>query len=257
MIDYTETEPTENEPILFIHGIGASRWMWWQQAEAFTDYQLIMVDLPGHGKSAATPWVSLADTIDQIAQHVIKMRSVHVVGISLGGHVALELAKHYPEKILSIFISGITVQPMNFQFLMKLQSRLVQRNIKNDRYLLKLAREYYYLPEEKITDFITNYQLLTSETYETIWKEIMPFRLNESYEQITIPCFITAGSKESRGIVKSVEIAPAVIPNATGRLISGARHAWPVQEAPLFNRILREWLVHHHDRSNSRVKCNK
>ena len=89
MIAYSESSFTEAEPILFIHGLGASRWMWWQQERAFSDHQLIMVDLPGHGKSAAIPWVSLTDTAAQIAHQVIKDRAVHVVGLSLGGHGAL------------------------------------------------------------------------------------------------------------------------------------------------------------------------
>src|SRR5690606_6637112 len=146
MIAYSESSFTEAEPILFIHGLGASRWMWWQQESAFSDRQLIMVDLPGHGKSATIPWVSLTDTAAQIAHQVIKDRAVHVVGLSLGGHVALELAKHCPEKVLSLFISGITVKPLRFGFLLKLQSLAVQRNIHNTSHLEKLAHEYYRLP---------------------------------------------------------------------------------------------------------------
>ncbi|HSP21255.1 MAG TPA: alpha/beta hydrolase [Planococcus sp. (in: firmicutes)] len=247
MIDYEESAFNGNESILFIHGIGASRWMWWQQEVAFPDYQVILADLPGHGKSVSTPWKGLADTTDLIAQHVIKNRRVHVVGISLGGHVALELAKRYPEKVLSLFISGITVKPMHFQFLLKLQSRLVQRGIQNERYLAKLAREHYHLPQDKIADFITNYQLLTPETYETIWKEIVKFRLDESYGDIAAPCLIAAGDKESHGILESVEIAPQFISTAVGKLIPGAQHDWPVQHAHQFNQMLREWLVHHND----------
>lgn len=243
MVDYEETAFNGNESILFLHGLGASRWMWWQQVAAFPDYQIILADLPEHGKSVSTPWKSLADTTDLIANHVIKNRKVHIAGISLGGHVALEIAKRYPEKVLSLFISGITVKPMHFQFLLKVQSRLIQRGIRNEQYLAKLAREHYHLPPDKIADFITNYQLLTPETYETIWKEIMQFRLDESYGDIAAPCLFAAGDKESRGILDSVELAPHFMPTAAGKLIPGANHDWPVQQAQLFNRMLREWLV--------------
>ena len=243
MIDYKETEYSGKESILFIHGLGASRWMWWQQDAAFTDYHVITVDLPGHGKSVSTPWISLADTTDFIAQHVIKDRVVHVVGISLGGNVALELAKHYPEKVLSAFISGITVKPMPFKFLLKVQSLVVQRGIRNTRYLNKLAREFYSLPQDKLSEFVNNYQLLTRETYETIGKEIMKFRLDESYGAIIKPCLIVAGDNESSGIIESIDIAPKFIPHAKGRLIPGAQHVWPVQEPYQFNRILRDWFI--------------
>lgn len=242
MIDFQETEIRESEPILFIHGLGASRWMWWQQEAAFQDYQAILVDLPGHGKSVSTPWVSLADTAKGIARHVIHGRRVHLVGISLGGHVALELAKHYPENVLSIWITGITVKPIPYRFLLKLQSRWVQRGLRNERYLEDLAERHFRLPRHKTADFIANYQLLTPETYEAIWNEIMRFHLDASYKVITAPCFIAAGEKESARIRESVEVVPQILPNAAGKIIPGAQHDWPVQNAQRFNSLLKEWL---------------
>lgn len=242
MIDFTETHFGNKAPILFIHGLGASSWMWWQQKAAFADVPLIFVDLPGHGKSVDTAWVSLANTADLIAAQVVKSRAVHVVGLSLGGHVALELSKRHPEKILSLFISGITVRPMHFGFLLKLQSHFVQRGIRNERYLEKMAHNHYYLPADKIQDFISNYQLLNAETYEAIWKEIIQFRLDDSYGDSRTPCFIAAGDQESRAIRDSVDIVPQFMPHAIGKLIPGARHDWPLQQAVQFNRILREWI---------------
>lgn len=245
MLNYQVTQSNGQESILFIHGIGASSWMWWQQLPAFSDYKIITVDLPGHGKSAHIPWTSLAATADLIAEHVLQDRIVHVVGLSLGGHVALELAKRYPEKIMSTFVTGITVKPMSFQFLIPLQSRLVQKQIHNTSYLRELAHDYYQLPSDKIAEFIENYQLLTKENYETIWKEIAQFHLDGSYESIAKPCLIAAGSQESSGILDSIQIAPKIIPSAEGHLIPNAHHAWPVQNATLFNQILRDWLLHY------------
>lgn len=234
--------PGDRETILFIHGIGASSWMWWQQLPAFSDYDILNVDLPGHGKNAAIPWTSLEATTDFIAKQIPKPLQVHVVGISLGGHVALELAKRYPEKLLSVFISGITVKPMPFQFLLKVQSYFVQQNIQNKKALTKLARKYYHLPADKIPEFIANYQLLTRKTYETIAKEIMQFCLDETYGSINVPSLIVAGDQESKGILESVRIAPKTIPTTETKLIPNAPHAWPVQNAKQFNQVLRDWL---------------
>lgn len=153
----------DKEMIIFIHGIGASSWMWWQQLDAFNDYQICLVDLPGHGENADIPWIDLATTTQMIAEDVIGNQRAHIVGISLGGHVALEIAKHYPQKVKSTFISGITVKPMRFKFLMPIQSRFVQRSLSKTDYLYRLAKKNYHLPENKIEEFIRNYQLLTRE----------------------------------------------------------------------------------------------
>lgn len=236
-----------NESILFIHGIGASSWMWWQQLPAFSDYHTIAVDLPGHGKNAQIPWKSLAATTQWIAEEIIQKRKVHVVGISLGGHVALELAKNYPDNILSVVISGITVRPMRFRSLLKIQAWLIERGQNNTSRLHKLAKNYYGLPDDKIDEFITNYRLLTRTTYETIGKEISNFSLDETYGNIRCPLLVVAGAEESKEIKDSVEILPQIIKSAQGLIIPKAKHSWPIQLPHQFNNLLKEWLLQHKD----------
>ena len=216
--------------------------MWWQQFDVFNDYQICLVDLPGHGKNADIPWIDLATTTQMIAEDVIGNQRAHIVGISLGGHVALEIAKHYPQKVKSTFISGITVNPMSFKFLMPIQSRLVQRSLSNTDYLYRLAKENYHLPENKIEEFIRNYQLLTRENYEAIGYEIMDFRLDESYAVIKHPILFVAGDQESSGILKSLKVAPKIIRGAVTAEIPIAQHIWPVQMPKEFNHILKEWV---------------
>lgn len=232
----------DKEMIIFIHGIGASSWMWWQQIDAFNDYQICLVDLPGHGKNVDIPWIDLATTTQIIAEEVIGDQSAHIVGVSLGGHVALEIAKHYPQKVKSTFISGITVKPMPFKFLMPIQSRLIQRSLRNNDYLYRLAKENYHLPENKTKEFIRNYQLLTRKNYEAIGYEIMDFRLDESYAAIKRPIMFVAGGQESRGILQSLKVAPQMIQGAITAEIPGAQHIWPVQMPSEFNHILNEWV---------------
>src|SRR4051812_48129227 len=96
---YVDEAGNPNAPsIIFIHGVGVSGWMWKTQIAAFSDFHCLNVDLPGHGKSNHVPWVSLADTADQIAA-VIRSRGTngraHVVGLSLGGHIAMSLLERH------------------------------------------------------------------------------------------------------------------------------------------------------------------
>lgn len=241
-MEYEMIGESDKEMTIFIHGIGASSWMWWQQIDAFNDYQICLVDLPGHGKNADIPWVDLKTTTNMIAEEVIGNQKAHIIGLSLGGHVALEIAKHYPQKVKSTFVSGITVKPMPFKFFLPIQSRFIQRSLKKTDYLYRLAKENYDLPENKIKEFIQNYQLLTRETYEAIGNEIMRFRLDESYAVIQGPILFAAGGKESSGILKSLKIAPKIIQGAETAEIPHVKHVWPVQMPKEFNRVLKEWV---------------
>ena len=87
-------------PILFIHGHTLDQRMWQPQLEAFKDNLVIAPTLRGYGKAQppSQPF-SFAEDIIEILETQPK---IHLVGLSLGGNVALEMAVRYPEKIQTL-----------------------------------------------------------------------------------------------------------------------------------------------------------
>ena len=92
--------------VVLFHGLGARAGDWSLQIPALAGrYHVVAVDLPGHGRSAL-PRERL--TIDGIASRVSALVShvstgpVHLVGLSLGGCVALALAAQAPERVRSL-----------------------------------------------------------------------------------------------------------------------------------------------------------
>ncbi len=86
-------------PLLLIHGLGGERHIWEPTLDALTAQRdVIRVDLPGFGDSPvvpgdepATPWALAALIAQQLGD--LGLERFHVAGNSLGGWVALELAK--------------------------------------------------------------------------------------------------------------------------------------------------------------------
>src|ERR1700760_4958227 len=87
------------EPLLLIHGIG-SRWQMWEPVlDLLTPHRdVIAIDLPGFGASgmpvAGTP--AGPDSLTTLVQDFLREIGVerpHVAGNSLGGYIALELAR--------------------------------------------------------------------------------------------------------------------------------------------------------------------
>ncbi len=90
----------EGRVLVFLHGAGVDTAMWAPQAAAFSSrYRVIVPLLPGHGNSPAV------DSVEEMAKHVralLKARGVSryaVIGLSLGGMVALEMAARWPEEV--------------------------------------------------------------------------------------------------------------------------------------------------------------
>jgi len=90
-------------PLLLIHGLGSSGADWAFQAPALEDrFRLIVPDLPGSGHSTATPGdLSIEGFACDLWALLDSLGSAHpnIVGFSLGGAVALEMALQRPEAV--------------------------------------------------------------------------------------------------------------------------------------------------------------
>lgn len=94
------------ETVVMLHGYSADKTVWMRFAPHFTDrYRVLVLDLPGHGETAFDPALRY-DTLSQ-AQRVLKAMDVlgiaraHLVGNSMGGFIAAQLALHHPERVQS------------------------------------------------------------------------------------------------------------------------------------------------------------
>jgi pimeloyl-ACP methyl ester carboxylesterase len=106
--------------IVFLHGTRLSGAVWAAQVEALSgEFDCVAPDLPGHGAEAGTTF-----TIDAAAERVAALidsispgRPAVVVGLSLGGYVAMTLAARWPERVAGLAISGATAEPVGIRAL--------------------------------------------------------------------------------------------------------------------------------------------
>ena len=98
MTDLAFTRIGSGEPLVLLHGIGSSRRVWDPVVAALAErFDVCAVDLPGFGDSAPLPRQvgsgarALAASVGRLIDD-LGLGVPHVVGNSLGGWVALELA---------------------------------------------------------------------------------------------------------------------------------------------------------------------
>ena len=115
MIHYTTYElDSSKEWVTFIHGAGGSSTIFFNQIRDFKNkYNVLLVDLRGHGKSKRPIYEKLKHyTFSQIGDDVIevldhlKIQSCHFVGISLGTILIREITERFPERTLSMVMGG-------------------------------------------------------------------------------------------------------------------------------------------------------
>jgi len=102
-------------PLLLIHGWGMHGGMWRSVAEKLAQhFQVLAVDLPGHGRSAVPKDPETTDSASTDLDAVVNSLSAqfkgpfYVCGWSLGGQVALHWARQHPEQVQRLILVAST-----------------------------------------------------------------------------------------------------------------------------------------------------
>lgn len=100
LLHHLDLNPEASPAVVFLHGLGASGASWQFQIPAFlgAGYRLILPDLRGFGRSpypGVTSIPAMAADVHELLLH-LNIPKTHLIGISLGGAVALQFALDFP-----------------------------------------------------------------------------------------------------------------------------------------------------------------
>lgn len=103
--------------VTFIHGAGGSKSIWFRQIKAFqNEFNILLLDLRGHGNSKSSSNENEVYTFDVITEDIIeilahlKIKNSHFIGISLGTILIRCLAEKKPNLIESMVMGGAVLK---------------------------------------------------------------------------------------------------------------------------------------------------
>ncbi len=128
MLYYQEyTHPTSKEWAVFLHGAGGSSTIWYKQIRAFNEhFNLLLIDLRGHGKSVGKVPFTSRYTFTDIAKDVLEVLDTlhiehcHFVGVSLGTILIHEITKIDPLRVKTMLLVAAVMR-------LNIRSRLLMR----------------------------------------------------------------------------------------------------------------------------------
>jgi pimeloyl-ACP methyl ester carboxylesterase len=112
-IHYVVQGKEDGEPVLLIHGFTANIEAQWEPVikALAKDYKVIALDCRGHGGSEKPHdpkkyGLEMTKDAIRLLDH-LKIDKAHVVGYSMGGGIALQVAARYPERVRTATLGGM------------------------------------------------------------------------------------------------------------------------------------------------------
>ena len=115
MLKYEIVDNQKEEWVVFIHGIGGSTQTWSKQIDVFSEqYNLLLLDLPGHGRNADNVIYKvdsqrlhkgIKETLDYL-----QIEQAHFVGLSMGTIVIVNFVVCYPQYVKTIILGGSSLK---------------------------------------------------------------------------------------------------------------------------------------------------
>jgi pimeloyl-ACP methyl ester carboxylesterase len=230
LLETLDRAPDGTRPVLLLHRAGGSSRDWKAQVEAVGRVRRVIApDLPGHGRSpgpALTEVVEMAKAVAELIER-LELRGVVVVGHSMGGAVALELALSWPHLVAGLVLvaSGARLHVAR-QLSEAFRSRpdLVQ----------DLAARTLFSPRTPRALVEAEIPVLFDAPLDVVLSDLEAchrFDVEPRLGDLSVPVTVIAGTDD---VLTSVRLGRRVVERVpTGRLrvVTGAGHMIP-REAP-------------------------
>ncbi|MQA05431.1 MAG: alpha/beta fold hydrolase [Streptosporangiales bacterium] len=222
--------------VVLLHGMGLSRRMWRAQLEALADrYELVAPDLPGHGQA---PGPFRIDTAVGVVRELLAEAPAYLVGVSLGGTVAVRAALAEPAKVEGLLLSGT---PARMSKRLLLAQRAITAVLPPANLAATGLRIVRPADRRDADNYLADVLAAGRETQSDAMRELGRVDLTPRLGEITARTLVCCGSEDDTNLA-SVRALSAAVPGAELRIVEGGGHLWNLQQPDLCTRIIADFV---------------
>jgi 3-oxoadipate enol-lactonase len=250
-LHYDLAGPGSAPVVLLLHGLGSSGDDWSRQVPALTDrYRVLTVDRPGHHRSDRArgfPSVAAMAAIVNGLLESLEIPRAHVVGLSLGGCVAIALTLAAPGRVRSLVIANgfARLRPSGARAMARGATRLVLALVAPMRVVAAFVageafprREDDALRRAAIERIASN----PRRRYLATLTAILRFDVRDRLAEIRCPTLVLAGSRDRTVPVHARHELREGIFGAELRIIEDSGHVSQFDQPAAFNSLVLQHL---------------
>ncbi|MGQ0553573.1 MAG: alpha/beta fold hydrolase [Planctomycetota bacterium] len=252
-------------PLLLVHGFPLDRSIWSAQVRELGDVaRVIAPDLRGFGESpwtpdshaaAAPPARPPAMALDDYAQDLallldaLKIQSVVLGGVSMGGYIALAFQRLFPERLRGLLLIDTRSGP----------DSAAARQARDDAVALVRSQGAPAVAAQMLDKMLTPatlqkdvtlrralLNLMSAQPVEGVVAALVALRdrpdAGPSLANIAVPVLVISGAADTLIPPSESEALTAAIPGARLALIPAAGHLPNYEQPAAFNQLVREFL---------------
>lgn len=242
----------EGPPLVLLHGyVGDSR-EWRRQIDDLSDeFTVLAWDAPGCGRSSDPPETfRLHDYADCLAAFVdvLGLGRPHMVGLSFGGALALELYRRHPAipmtLVLASAYAGWAGSLPADVLEQRLQQNLRQIDLPPDQFVRAMIPTLF--SESAPAELVDEFAAIMSEVHPAGFRacalSLAEADLRDVLPRIEVPTLLMYGDKDVRAPLNVAQDLHIKIPGSRLVVMQGVGHMISVEAAGLFSTEVRAFL---------------
>lgn len=236
------------EAVVFLHGVGSDRSVWAAQVAYFAkSWRAIALDYPGYGESdLAGRDLQRHDIASYVfmALDALGVASCHVVGLSMGGVIALEMHRQQPQRLRSLTLADSFAQHPDADGIIERSLNAIatmsMREFAEKRVQALLTPS---APPERRQEVIDPMGRIDPATYAWATRAVWTPDYRADLPTITMPTLILVGADDQPTPVALSEALHAGIPHAQMVIISNAGHISNLDNPTAFDAAVEAFLL--------------
>jgi len=237
--------------IIFIHGAANDHSVWALQSRYFAwhGWNVLAVDLPGHGKSEGPPLNSIQELSSWVYRvaNSTEISNASIVGHSMGSLIALELASSQPQFVTNISLVG-TANPMPVSETLLESSRTTPQKaydlIVNFAHSNRAKLGTNPVPGMWMTE--SSRRLMETMSDGVLFADFVACNTYDqgevSAKKVTCPALLILGREDRMTPIKLAAKLQSDIQNTHTESLPGAGHALMAEQPGLVLNHLRDFL---------------
>jgi len=250
---YEDRNSSSPRSALLIHGLGATSESWALQIPDLigAGFRVITPDARGFGKST---YPGGRHTIADMAVDLHKLMAAlgipkyDVIGISMGGTIALQMAIAFPENLnklvlVNTFARLRFIRITNLWYLAYRMVRLYTSGLSAQAHLV--SEQLFPLEEQEMYRTILYDQIMQSNPagYRNTIMALARFNVSKDLRNLNLPTLVISGRDDNTVPLEVQKQMVERIPGSKHIIINSAGHAVTVEKPGEFNQCLLSFLL--------------